>query len=142
MFQISGFYLKYKIFCQKPAHSYLPKWLCWLLSIFFQMFTVLEMYIFVETTTLKRIQPIVLKDRYVQQWEDPLQFKQMRTWFTSCEFQHNLQMIDWSCLKHCRPGRKFSNLVGTLGTSVCGGHNLVPCHELIYYACGIVKLNW
>ena len=43
------------------------------------MITVLEMYIFIETTNLKRIQPIVLKDRYVQQWEDPLQFKQMRT---------------------------------------------------------------
>ena len=29
LFQISGFYLKYKLFCPKPAHSYLPKWLCW-----------------------------------------------------------------------------------------------------------------
>ena len=28
LLQISGFYLKYKLFCQKPAHSYLPKWLC------------------------------------------------------------------------------------------------------------------
>ena len=44
MFQISGFYLKYKIFCQKPAHSYLLKWLC-----FFQMFIVLGMYNFGQT---------------------------------------------------------------------------------------------
>ena len=36
------FYLKYKVFCQKPAHSYLTKWLCW--AAFFQMFIVLWMY--------------------------------------------------------------------------------------------------
>ena len=27
LFQISGFYLKYKLFCQKPAHSYLNTFL-------------------------------------------------------------------------------------------------------------------
>ena len=43
LFQISGFYLKFKLFCQKPAHSYLPKWL---LSSFFQMFIELGMYNF------------------------------------------------------------------------------------------------
>ena len=29
------YYLKYKLFCQKPAHSYLPKWLCW--AAFFKL---------------------------------------------------------------------------------------------------------
>ena len=36
-------YLRYKLICQKPALFYLPKWL---LSIFFQVFIVLGMYIF------------------------------------------------------------------------------------------------
>ena len=49
LFQISGFYLKYKLFCQKPAHSYLPKWLGW--AAFFKMFIVFGMYNFVCTIT-------------------------------------------------------------------------------------------
>ena len=28
LLQILGFYLNYKLFIQKPAQSYLPKWLC------------------------------------------------------------------------------------------------------------------
>ena len=44
MFQISGFYLKYKLFYQKPAH-FLSAQMA-LVSTFFQMFIVLGMYYF------------------------------------------------------------------------------------------------
>ena len=46
LFQISGLYLKYKLFYQKPVHSYLPKWLCW--ATFFKCLQyILRMYNFV-----------------------------------------------------------------------------------------------
>ena len=44
LLQILGFYLKYKLFIQKPAQSYLPKWLCW--AAFFKMVIALGNYNF------------------------------------------------------------------------------------------------